>query len=76
MTRLRLSDLPPAARAKVEAQLGEKQSEGKARSRTKKSAPTAGVDVLCTACDERLTSNAAMARHNKATGHGRYKIPL
>lgn len=76
MARLRLSDLPPDARAKVEAQLGEKQREGKTRSRTKKSAPTAGVDVVCHACGTRLTSEPAMKRHGDATGHGRYEIVL
>lgn len=79
MTKLNLNDLPHSVRKRVEAKLAEQgvtTGPKVARSRTKISAPQSGVDVVCAACGERLTSEPAMKRHMTKTGHSRYEIPL
>lgn len=77
MTKLNLNDLPPEARKRVEAKLAEQDGPTPAsptRSRTKRAAPTAGVDGWCATCGERLTSEPAWNRHSDATGHSRLEL--
>lgn len=72
VTGVRLADLPPAVRARVEAELGRSRPHGKSRAGVSSSAPCPGH---C-ACGAPFPTAAAWERHAAATGCSRWNIDL
>lgn len=73
MTKLKLSDLPPAVRAQVEAAEGTKARPTKSRKGTGEGAPCPGT---CGHCGEAFPTALAWGKHFEATGHSRWAIDL
>lgn len=72
MTGVRLADLPPGVRARVEAALGQPRPRGKSRAGVGHTAPCPGH---C-ACGAPFRTAAAWGRHATATGCTRWNIDL
>jgi hypothetical protein len=75
VTKLKLSDLPPAARARVEAAdpAKKKARPGKSRKGTGEGAPCPGT---CGQCGEAFPTALAWGKHFDATGHSLWRIDL